>query len=189
MELVIDTETTGLTSLSFVTERNYKKWPRLVQIAWGLIRQDHIEIQNDTIIRPNGFIIPNDITRIHQITQQRALKEGKDLRPLLATLNKAMETADTIIAHNLNFDLGILQSEAMRLDLRLDFPNKRQCTAFMGQAYMRKQQKMRLSNFPRLEQIHEILFSKRYASKHDARSDVIACADVYLELKKLGYTK
>lgn len=189
MELVIDTETTGLTSLSFVTERNYKKWPRVVQIAWGLIENDHVEIQNSTIIRPSGFNIPSDAIRIHGITNNQALEDGKDLKHLLATLNKLMHTADTIIAHNLNFDLGILQSEAMRLGVPLEFPNKRQCTAFMGQTYMRKEQKIRLSEFPRLGELHKILLGDDYEPKHDARSDVIACANVYKELQKLGYAK
>lgn len=189
MELVIDTETTGLTSLSFVTERNYLKWPRLVQIAWGLMENDHIEIQNSTIIRPNGFNIPSDAIRIHGITNKQALEHGKDLKHLLATLNRAMQTTDTIIAHNLNFDVGILQSEAMRLGMRLEMPNKHQCTAFMGQAYMRKSKKMRLSEFPRLGDLHKILLGDDYEPKHDARSDVIACANVYKELQKLGYAK
>ena len=187
MELVIDTETTGLTSLSFATERNYQKWPRLVQIAWGLIENDHVEIQNSTIIRPNGFNIPSNAIRIHGITHEQALEGGKDLKNLLVTLNKVMQTADTIIAHNLNFDLGILQSEAMRLGVPLEFPNKRQCTAFMGQAYIRKEKNMRLSEFPRLGELHKMLLDYDHEPKHDASSDVIACANVYTELKKLGY--
>ena len=111
MELVIDTETTGLTPLSFVTERNYLKWPRLVQIAWGVIENDRVEIQNSTIIRPNGFNIPSAAIRIHGITQKQALEDGKDLKQLLVTLNKAMQTADTIIAHNLNFDHTFLNQK------------------------------------------------------------------------------
>ena len=51
MEIVIDTETTGLTSLSFVTERNYRQWPRLVQIAWGIIVDNKVQNQRTEIIR------------------------------------------------------------------------------------------------------------------------------------------
>tara|TARA_B110001469_G_C9648333_1_gene329281 strand:+ start:8682 stop:9251 length:570 start_codon:yes stop_codon:yes gene_type:complete len=189
MELVIDTETTGLTSLSFVTERNYQKWPRLVQIAWGYIEEDSLEIQNSTIIRPNGFNIPSDAIRIHGITNKQATEDGKDLKDLLNTLNHAMQRADTIIAHNLNFDLGILHSEAMRSGVPIEFPDKRKCTAFMGQAYMRKEHKMRLSEFPKLGELHKTLLGHVYEPHHDASSDVIACATVYNELKKLGYAR
>lgn len=189
MELVFDTETTGLTPLSFVTERNYMKWPRLVQIAWGIITEEGLQIQKKAIIRPVGFNIPSDSIRIHGITHKQALKEGKDLKELLISLNNAMHTANTIIAHNLNFDLGIVQSEAMRLNLPLEFPNKRQCTAYIGKSYMRRAQKMRLSDFLRLSDLHKTLFGHEYENQHDAGNDVIACANVYAELKKLGYVK
>lgn len=189
MELVIDTETTGLTSLSFVTERNYKQWPRLVQIAWGLVGEASIEMDDSAIIKPVGFSIPSKAVEIHGITQKQALDEGEDLKHQLKTLSNVMERADTIVAHNLNFDLGVIQSEAMRLNIPLTFPEKRQCTAYLGQAYLRKEKGQRISDFPRLGELHQLLFGVDYEPKHNAQSDVIACASVYTKLKQLGYTK
>jgi DNA polymerase III epsilon subunit-like protein len=189
MHLVIDTETTGLTPLSFVTERNYKQWPRMVQLAWGLVGEGSIEMEHTAIIRPIGYQIPYNAICIHGITQARASEEGEDLRLQLETLNNVMQQADTIVAHNLNFDIGIIQSEAMRIGYPMTFPEKRRCTAFMGQAYLRKDKKIRLADFPTLSELHKLLMGCDYEPKHDAQSDVIACAHVYEQLRRLGYAK
>ncbi|HBR95000.1 MAG TPA: hypothetical protein DEA90_12640 [Opitutae bacterium] len=189
MHLIIDTETTGLTPLSFVTERNYKQWPRMIQIAWRLADEASIKVDHSALIRPIGFQIPYRAMRIHGITQQQAEKEGKDLQKQLEALNKDMHDADSIIAHNLNFDLGILQSEAIRIDCPLTFPKKRYCTAYMGQAYLRKEKKERLADFPSLSAVHKELLGSDYEPKHDALHDVIACAKVFEELRRLGYAK
>ena len=188
MELVIDTETTGLTSLSFVTERNYQQWPRLVQIAWGIIMDDQVHLQRTEIIRPEGFSIPTNAVEVHGISQTQALEHGKNLKETLIDLNETMKSAHTIIAHNLKFDLGILQSESIRTGVFLEFPGKRRCTAFMGQKYMRKEKKQRLSKFPELSKLYKTLFGREHKVLHKAHSDMIACGELYTELKKLGYT-
>lgn len=188
MELVIDTETTGLTSLSFATERNYQQWPRLVQIAWGIIAKEQVHLQRAEIIYPQGFNIPANSVKVHGISQKHALDCGKDLREILNDLNAAMKSASALVAHNLNFDLGVIQSESIRMGISLEFPGKRQCTAFMGQKYLRKEKKLRLSEFPRLKELYKELFNREHTVQHKADSDMIACGELYLEFKKLGYT-
>ena len=73
MDLIIDTETTGLTHLAYASRSNYHLWPRLVQLAWILAEKQVIHCQENVIIRPNGFQIPFKATQVHGITQQRAL--------------------------------------------------------------------------------------------------------------------
>ena len=187
MELVIDTETTGLTSLSFATERNYAQWPRLVQIAWGVIAGDQVRLQRSEIIRPDGFQIPGSATKVHGITQTHAAEYGKNLADVLIELNELMKRATTLIAHNLNFDIGILQSESMRTAIPLKFPPKRQCTAFLGQKYLRREKKQRLSNFPKLSDLYMALLGNKHTDTHDAQSDMIACGKIYIEFRKIGY--
>ena len=187
MELIIDTETTGLTSLSFATERNYRQWPRLVQIAWGIVADDQVHLQCAEIIRPEGFNIPENSVKIHGISQKHACDCGKDLKEVLNNLNEAMKPAHTLVAHNLNFDIGVLQSESIRIGVSLELPRKRQCTAFMGQKYMRKEKRLRLSEFPKLSDLYKTLFNCKHTVQHKAHSDMIACGELYLELKKHGY--
>lgn len=189
MELIIDTETTGLTRLSFANKFNYQKWPRLVQVAWLLCESGSIIEQNCAIICPQGFEIPASATQIHGITQQHALKEGKDLVEQLALLHSAMQRANTIIAHNLDFDLGILESESIRMQYPLQVPEKRLCTVHLSRQYMQKIKGCRQGGFPKLSHLYETLFGFSYGPAHQAHSDAAACFHVFNRLKKLGFVK
>ena len=108
--LVIDTETTGLTHLSFPNKNNLSKWPRLVQLAWLLVPDEGKQIEGGALIRPNDFIISNDSTKIHGITQRRALKSGEKIQRQLHLLNQTMRTSDVLVGHNIKFDREIIRS-------------------------------------------------------------------------------
>lgn len=189
MEVVIDTETTGLTRLSFANKLNYKKWPRMVQIAWALIDDGGIARHDNAIIRPDGFEIPKQATQIHGITHELALTGGEDLDQQLKTLNHVMQEADTVIAHNLSFDLGVIESEALRLDYKMQIPDKRYCTVQLGRSYLRQAHGRKQGGYPKLGDLYETLFGFSYGRKHNAQTDVIACCHIFTRLKQLGYTK
>lgn len=187
MELVIDTETTGLTALSFVTERNYRKWPRLVQVAWAIYSDGALMESRSALIRPKGFVIPLAVEGIHGISQARAIEEGKDLRSELAALVAAVRRASIVVAHNIRFDLGVLNAEAIRLGAQRLQPRCLGCTAVMGKGYLQKGRKPGSVSFPRLSDLYQELFASEHAPCHEALSDVQACARVYFQLKSLGY--
>ena len=89
MYLFFDTETTGLP-------RNYKapvtdlnNWPRLVQLAYiQYDRNDNKISGGDYIIKPNGFIIPEDVSRIHGITNERVVQTLVGLQTLTGIILK-----------------------------------------------------------------------------------------------------
>jgi DNA polymerase III epsilon subunit-like protein len=89
MYLFFDTETTGLP-------RNYKapvtdlnNWPRLVQLAYiQYDRNDNKISGGDYIIKPNGFIIPEDVSRIHGITHERVVQTLVGLQTLTGIILK-----------------------------------------------------------------------------------------------------
>ena len=69
MYLVFDTETTGLPSNWNAPITDVNNWPRCVQIAWQL----HDELgelveQKDFLIKPDGFDIPYEAEKIHDIS-------------------------------------------------------------------------------------------------------------------------
>lgn len=188
-ELIIDTETTGLTHLSFANSNNFQKWPRLVQFAYLLCENDQVVCSSILLIQPSGFGIPSKTIEIHGITEQYANRHGQPIQAAMAVINTTMRKVDCVIAHYLQFDLGILQSEAMRLDYALHLPPKRRCTAHLGRHYLRKEHSQRCTEFPRLSDLYRKLFNSDYAPKHDALSDATACWQVYRRLKALGYVK
>lgn len=187
MEIVVDTETTGTTNLSFANQFNYRQWPRLVEIAWIVFDEDRIDSRETHLIRPNGYEIPPEASRIHGISHEQAYAQGVGIGELLNELQLRFASASAIIAHNLSFDLGIIESEVIRNQSHLVIPEKRVCTMHLGQRYLIKTKGLRSIAPPRLEQLHEALFGSGFAPKHQAASDASACLRVYRRLKHLDF--
>jgi DNA polymerase III epsilon subunit-like protein len=114
--LIFDTETTGLPKLwskSALEERF--NWPHIVSIGWILYDTETSEVLDKQyyVIRPQGWTIPLDAVRIHNISQHFAIAKGSDL---LEVLNKFIDIpCDAWVAHNMDFDYNVLVS-ALRWD-------------------------------------------------------------------------
>jgi DNA polymerase III epsilon subunit-like protein len=74
-----------------------------------------IIIQKDQIIKPVGFTIPEEVSKIHGITQERALREGVDLKTALEELDFHLDKVYRIVMHNASFDTAIVAGEQMRM--------------------------------------------------------------------------
>ena len=123
MYLFFDTETTGLPRNSHASIKELENWPRVVQLAWlTYSNTGKLLSENDYIIKPEGFIIPNEATKIHGITTKKALVEGNDLSMVLAQFARDVKKANLVVAHNIDFDekmtalqadfAGLLKEEA-----------------------------------------------------------------------------
>jgi len=210
MYLVIDCETTGLPRDRYAPIQDVDKWPRVVQLAWALY--DETEKLIDAVkclIRPNGFVIPAEVQRIHHITTERALSEGKDLVATLQALSLAEAGAEVLIAHNMEFDRKVISAEYLRSGLEppkvisAEYPRygleppvdrkKRICTMTMPQIVdycaipakrgIPGKQKFK---WPSLSDLHVKLFGSNFDEAHDAGADVAACARCFFELKERG---
>lgn len=187
MQIVIDTETTGLTRLSFANRFNYKQWPRMVQIAWAFIEEGSITAREAYLIRPDGYTIPAAATQIHGISQEHAVDNGIPMLEALQKLTTAFNTCDSIIAHNLNYDLGIIESEALRQEFPIQIPKQRICTMHLGKQYLVRAKGIRQGGYPKLSQLYESLLGFGYSQAHTADNDVTACFHTYKKLKQLGF--
>lgn len=110
--LFLDTETTGLPTN---WKAPYDQWPRMVSLAFSLVRGDEILGQNEYIIKPEGYEIPLEASSIHGITTEEALAKGNDVKMVLIQLATMTELADLVVFHNSSFDTGIISGEQMRL--------------------------------------------------------------------------
>jgi len=68
-----DTETSGIPIWKEPSESECQ--PHLVQLAAILVEPDSREIKQeiDVIIKPDGWIIPDEVAEIHGITTERAI--------------------------------------------------------------------------------------------------------------------
>ena len=110
--LFLDTETTGLPTN---WKAPYDQWPRMVSLAFSLVRGDEILGQNEYIIKPEGYEIPLEASNIHGITTEEAQAKGNDIQMVLIQLATMTELADLVVFHNSSFDTGIISGEQMRL--------------------------------------------------------------------------
>lgn len=115
MKLFLDTESTGLPKNYKAPISDVENWPRLVQLGYILFDNGQILYSNEFIIKPNGFEIPIEASNIHKITTERALAEGSDLIGVLDDLQYWANQCNTVIGHNVAFDVNVIGAEYWKL--------------------------------------------------------------------------
>lgn len=187
MYVFFDTETTGLPRSWKAPVEDLDNWPRLVQIAWLSYSAAGEETERGNfIIRPEGFSIPEESSRIHGITTERAMMEGVPLATALRAFQDALRGADTVVAHNVSFDEKIVGAEFLRANMANDVAAKMKiCTMQGGKEYCALPGQYGLK-WPRLSELHQKLFGVDFTEAHDAASDIKATARCFWEMKRLG---
>ena len=182
-----DTETTGLPRSWNAPLRDLDNWPRMVQLAWLLCDEAGNELAHASrIIRPEGYLIPLDASRVHGITTERALAEGMPLADVLDEALPQLEKAAMAVAHNISFDEKILGAECLRLSRPFPFEKKPMRCTMKESTDFCKLPGMYGYKFPNLTELHRKLFKKSFDDAHDALADVRACKAAYFELRTLG---
>ena len=191
MFLFFDCETTGLPRVRFFSPEVAEEWPRLVQIAWARYdRKGRPEGAQCHIVRPDGFTIPADATRIHGISDAHARNVGRDLAEVLDEfLAEVGRPGTTLVAHNFDYDRGVIGGELVRSRRPLGFlelPSictMKQTTNLVGlprpggPGY----------KWPTLEELHTYVFGFSYQGAHDAANDIDACARSFFKLLEAGH--
>lgn len=185
MYLFFDTETTGLPKDYKAPASDSDNWPRLVQIAWSIYDADGNSWESYSyIIKPDGFIIPEEVARIHRVTQARAELEGLDLKDVLDRFVADVKKADYIVAHNIDFDDKIISAEFHRLQMENVLDSARKiCTMKSSVDFCRIPNNYGRYKWPNLDELHNRLFGVGFPDAHDALVDVNACAKCFFELK------
>ncbi len=179
--LFFDTETTGLPADYKAPLTDSANWPRMVQLAWIVtdIKGETIDEQS-AIIRPDGFVIPDDVAKIHGISQSWAELKGLPLRNVMEDFDAALCCVPLAVAHNVKFDQAIVGAERVRLGMPWNFLTGFKCTMASGTAFT----KLPKNKWPTLQELHLCLFGKEFDGAHNALNDVRACAKAYWELMR-----
>ena len=107
--LFFDTETTGLpVNKKIDALASNGNWPDLVSISWSLYDSDVCVKRASHIVKPGGWIIPQESIAIHKITMERAEAEGLPLTQVLEEFRNDLVKCSRVVAHNMNFDKNTL---------------------------------------------------------------------------------
>lgn len=185
--LFFDTETTGLPCNYRAPVSDLKNQPRIVQIAWLLCDASGNEIRTaEYIIKPNGFTIPIEASKIHGITTEISANKGVEFSVVLATFCRDLKDSIQLIAHNVSFDEKIVGAEFLRSGLPNYIETKpRKCTMLASTQHCAIPGKYDYK-WPKLQELYMKLFGQSFEDAHSALADVKACAKCSFKLKQLG---
>ena len=188
--LFFDTETTGLPLNWGAPIMDVNNWPRLVQLAWLVQDMEGNQIKEvNVIIKPEGFEIPEEVTKIHGITTQEAIDGGQDLNEVLVQFASDLNDCSLLIAHNISFDRKIIGCEFYRKGIENNLETVQKiCTMHKSTSYCELPNTTGRGGYkwPKLQELHVKLFGEEFESAHDALADIKATAKCYWQLKKLG---
>lgn len=188
MYIIFDTETTGLPNNYKAAVSDSNNWPRMVQLAWQVHdkKGNLVEVKN-YIIKPEGYEIPYDVVKIHQISTERADKFGTDLSFVLQEFASIAAKCEYLVGHNVSFDNNIIGAEFYRKNIPNPLNNIpsidtmqysiNYCAIAGGKGGGLK--------YPKLEELHKKLFDESFGSAHNAAADVEATARCFLELLRI----
>lgn len=184
MYLFFDTETTGLPRNWNAPIKDLDNWPRIVQIAWvEYDKHRNLISQGDYIVYPEGYIIPEEVSRIHKIYQKDAIAKGYPLKKVLNVFNSIIDKSEYIIAHNINFDDKVLSAEFLREYITSTLPQKTKiCTMESTVNYMKLPGQRGNFKFPSLAELSRHLFGEAFKDAHNALIDIQNTAKIFWEL-------
>jgi len=187
MYLFFDTETTGLPLNWKAPVTDLNNWPRLVQLAFLYYDHNGNKISGgDFIVKPEGFTIPTDATRIHGISTERAINEGKSLKIVLQDFQSMINEAEVLVAHNMKFDEKIVGAEFLRTGMQNSIPAKRKICTMESSTNFCAISGPYGYKWPKLSELHYKLFRTGFDEAHNAAVDITATAKCFWELKRMG---
>lgn len=186
--LVFDTETTGL--FDFKKPAEDPEQPHIVQIAASLEEEDSgIKLATmDLIVKPDGWVIPDEVAMLHGISQEMAMDCGLKGAGVLTMFLALAERADILVAHNVEFDRKMIKRDLFHYQMAHAprapefFEKEIYCTKRNSTGLIKSD---RPNKWPKLSECVMHFFKEEMLGAHSAMIDVQYCSRVYQELRKV----
>ena len=187
--LFLDTETTG-----FANKReglDHHSQPYLIQLGLRLDDEGKkVRAQVNLLLDHKDITIPAESSNVHGLFVSTVEDFGISPISAISTFHNLVEKADVIVAHNMAFDLKIIQIAYARLGKITTFTEKIQtkpifCT-MEATTEICKIPSPRGNGYkwPKLDEAYRTLVDPNgFDGAHDAMNDVNACRKVFYALK------
>ncbi|HBN16147.1 MAG: DNA polymerase III subunit epsilon [Gammaproteobacteria bacterium] len=186
--LPYDSETTGLPDWGQPSEADHQ--PHIVQLAALLVDEETREIsdQMDVIIKPDGWVIPDEVAAIHGITTERAMDEGVPEKEAFEQFIELWKRCEFRVGYNESFDARIMRIATFRysvadiIDAWKEAPAK--CAMKMAKPICKIPAPPKARRFgpyknPTLAEAYKHFTGMDLADAHSAMADTMAAMDVY----------
>ena len=186
--LFFDIETNGLPLKYGRPYTDTNNYPRVIQLAYIITNEEGLILhKNMSIIKPDGYDIPDHVSKVHGISTEDA-KNGFNMDYTITSFMILLHRCDLLIAHNFAFDSVILACERYRLGGKNPeiLSKSHVCTMLDSTNYCNLPGSKGRKKWPKLQELYNILFDKDFEGAHDALYDVEATVDCYFELVRLG---
>lgn len=196
--LFFDTETTGLPNAKLPSHHEHQ--PAILQLGAILSDENGNELDTiNTLIQIGSKPIHPMALKAHGISATQANSQGILQEQALGIFHTMAIKSEALVCHNFEFDFNLIKIMAhtlthttgddeheLKFDEISDLPyhcTMRSTIEFCNLPFPsgRKGKK-----FPKLEELHRILFGEEFQGAHDALSDVTATKRCFFELKHRG---
>ena len=187
-QLFFDTETTGVPRNYKAPVSDVENWPRLVQLGYILYEDGNEVLSQEHVIKPIGFVISDEVSKIHGITHQYASECGEDLLPVLNYFSEKVRLSDEIVGHNMSYDMNVIGAELVRARMSEIFVGRSTYDTMIHGTNLCKIPGLRAGSYkwPKLSELHQFLFNTPLEQTHTALDDIRQTAKCYFEMKKRG---
>jgi len=180
--LIFDTETSGWPSQNYPA--THPSQPILLELGAQLWDDARLVGAISVLIKPYlpGRQVAVGALRAHGITIQRAEREGVQAKAALSIFNTLLDAADEVAAHNLEFDLRVI--EMVYAQLRVGeppWPVTRICTMQSGRPLAKA-----AGSGASLAELYALATERQLENAHSAAADCQACREVLLWLRREG---
>jgi DNA polymerase III epsilon subunit-like protein len=169
----MDWETTGLV---LHPDTKLDKQPRGIEFAAVLFDDAGTILEEFEAVVDPGVEIEEIITKITGLTNED-LRGKPRVATIIPDIARLFSKADVLIAHNLPFDVAILELELQRLKGSVVWPKHNLCTAQSWQEQWGKR--------PKLLELYEYVLGKPLEQTHRALDDVRALVEICIKTDAL----
>lgn len=190
MKLFFDTETTGVPKNYRAPVTDLDNWPRLVQIGWILYDDmGNLMAEQEMIVKPDGFEIPETAFAVHGISTEQATAEGVPLAYALRHFSVDCDMADAVIGHNVEFDVNVVGAEFIRAELPNPITDRHiYDTMKLSTEYCQIPGPYGFK-WPKLSELYAKLFEADMGHAHTALADIQNTAKCFYKLVELEVIK
>lgn len=181
--LVYDLESTGLPVYEKPSDDACQ--PRVTQLCAELFDDATGEVHSvlHTLIKPDGWTIPDEIAALNGITTARCEATGLPMKNVLSLFLDMWRKCEVRVGHNEGFDARMTRIEIFRAGGSRSLADGwKTAPAFCTKN--KASPIMKIGKTPTLSQAYEFFAGTPLVGAHNAVVDVMACKLIYTHLKQ-----